>query len=456
MAIQGTDLLLVNRAGVDYKLAASSVASIQATDLLLVNRGGTDYKITGAAFKAGTFLDTDQFLVNRAGVDYKAAGSVIRTLFAVAPVIGTVTLSEVDAAGAAFTSQQFRTAFTLTTAGTPAATIGLKATVVSGGTTRYLVFNTAGAVTSIQTADPGFATMTTQTSPITLTFPATLPSGQAPDDELPAGTTIKVTMQASNTGGSSAKDSNTLSPARKLAPPASGPGGAFAGGFYGGQIWLRAGQVVFETGEVLTADRLFNIVISPAASGQRLNQPYGDGSRWGPGSNDIALNDGRTNNEVLSGHGGQLAWARAQIIAGFNDWYIPSRDEYETMLRALKPTTNNNATGYRGYAQAAGHSGSVAFNDGSYQDSGCNQNSQPPRLTAYSSTNPSQTGLPLFQHGGAEALRHSGGGTSAYATSTMINTMANHFASQSTVDLSQNAGGTDTACNIRIIRREPN
>jgi hypothetical protein len=52
--IQPTDVLLVNRAGVDYRVAKSAVMStVQDSDLLLINRAGVDYKATFADVKKG-------------------------------------------------------------------------------------------------------------------------------------------------------------------------------------------------------------------------------------------------------------------------------------------------------------------------------------------------------------------------------------------------------------------
>ena len=51
-AVNPTDKVLVNRAGIDYSKSADSLmADILDTDHLLVNRGGVDYKCTGADFK---------------------------------------------------------------------------------------------------------------------------------------------------------------------------------------------------------------------------------------------------------------------------------------------------------------------------------------------------------------------------------------------------------------------
>lgn len=67
-------------------------------------------------------------------------------------------------------------------------------------------------VTDLQSADPGYTT-TTGSSPYTLTWPATLPSGNPPDTDLPAGTTITTEVQATNTAGTVTKTSNTVTPA---------------------------------------------------------------------------------------------------------------------------------------------------------------------------------------------------------------------------------------------------
>ena len=87
MAIQDSDLLLINRAGASYKVAASDLADkVQAGDLALVNRSGDSYKLTGDNLTAGTFNDTDLFLINRAGASYQVLGSEIKTLVVSQPV----------------------------------------------------------------------------------------------------------------------------------------------------------------------------------------------------------------------------------------------------------------------------------------------------------------------------------------------------------------------------------
>ena len=78
---------------------------------------------------------------------------------------------------------------------------------------RYLVIDSAGTVTGTVGSDPGYVSIGPNTNK-TLTFPATFPSGNAPDTELPAGTTFKVSAQATNSIGSSEfGPSNVITPA---------------------------------------------------------------------------------------------------------------------------------------------------------------------------------------------------------------------------------------------------
>tara|TARA_B100000035_G_scaffold173790_1_gene148287 strand:- start:580 stop:2679 length:2100 start_codon:yes stop_codon:yes gene_type:complete len=72
----------------------------------------------------------------------------------------------------------------------------------SGESTRYLIINASGAVTGTIGSDPGYVEVGPDISQ-TLTFPATFASGDTPDEELPAGTTLKVSAQATNSEGSS-------------------------------------------------------------------------------------------------------------------------------------------------------------------------------------------------------------------------------------------------------------
>ena len=81
----------------------------------------------------------------------------------------------------------------------------------SSSATKYLVISSTGNITGYQGSDPGFVEISPGTN-IDLTFPATFPSGNAPDDELAAGTVMQVTGKATNTSASDTFNSNQVTP----------------------------------------------------------------------------------------------------------------------------------------------------------------------------------------------------------------------------------------------------
>ncbi len=81
----------------------------------------------------------------------------------------------------------------------------------SSSATKYLVINSTGNVTGYQGSDPGFVEISPGTA-IDLTFPATFPSGNAPDDEFAAGTVMQVTGKATNASASDTFNSNQVTP----------------------------------------------------------------------------------------------------------------------------------------------------------------------------------------------------------------------------------------------------
>lgn len=81
---------------------------------------------------------------------------------------------------------------------------GPEKTVVIQDATKYLAFDTNGAVTELLDApqDPPYTDAAANPT-LTLTFPATFPSGNTPDQELGEGTTLTVEAIAANAAGSS-------------------------------------------------------------------------------------------------------------------------------------------------------------------------------------------------------------------------------------------------------------
>jgi len=91
MAIQPTDIFLINQSGTSYKVQAQYLGD--STGVLLVNRGGASYKVNvsdcSAKVQAG-----DLFLVNRNGDSYKVPGSDVLGLFG--PAGATAVLTNAD------------------------------------------------------------------------------------------------------------------------------------------------------------------------------------------------------------------------------------------------------------------------------------------------------------------------------------------------------------------------
>jgi hypothetical protein len=153
------------------------------------------------------------------------------------------------------------------------------------------------------------------------------------------------------------------------------PGTPFAGGFYVGKINI--------------AGALFALVVAPKAEGEHEPTPWNKNSKEVAGA--LSFNDGLANTNAMAEAGSKLAtWARGLRIGGFDDWYLPSRDELEIIYRNLKPTTEEN-WGYR---------------------SGENPSAVPPTWP-YTDADPKQTDAEAFRAGGEQAFE-----TEWYWTST--------------------------------------
>jgi hypothetical protein len=181
------------------------------------------------------------------------------------------------------------------------------------------------------------------------------------------------------------------------------PGTAFGGGYFAGQI--------------NDGGTIYNLIVAPVTSGA-LNGQNGGASPTGIAyktSNAADLPSATVQNEVYGGPTTDLFKASAAHpafstfingasgpnagafnlatggagggtgIGGFNDWYLPAKNELEILYFNLKPTTTSNNT-----------------------SSGINPNAVPARASNYTAGNPAQTTNSLFQSGGAQAFSTGG------------------------------------------------
>ena len=158
------------------------------------------------------------------------------------------------------------------------------------------------------------------------------------------------------------------------------------GGYFGGTIY--EGGVPYY------------LIVSPKASGENASVAFKTTQTASPAATQT-LNNGpaATAAMVSAGDHPAAAFCAGLTINGFSDWYLPARDELEILYRTLKPTTTGSSTIARSLSAITYPEG----NDVSGDTMGFNRNSVNIN-TGYTSTIPAQTGLALFQEGGAEAL----------------------------------------------------
>ena len=84
-----------------------------------------------------------------------------------------------------------------------------KTSTGSNTVSRFMVISSSGLVENTSSSDPGFVQIGPGTD-IDLTFPSALPSGSSPDDEFPAGATIQVEVEATNSVASDTYPSATI------------------------------------------------------------------------------------------------------------------------------------------------------------------------------------------------------------------------------------------------------
>jgi hypothetical protein len=187
-------------------------------------------------------------------------------------------------------------------------------------------------------------------------------------------------------------------------------GAPFAGGFI--------------TARIRIGDDVYALIVAPKKDGEHEDESWSKNKKSVAGA--ASFFDGLANTEAMAAAGSPLAkWARDLRIGGFDDWYLPSRDELEILYRALKPTKNENYV-WR---------------------NGDNPSSVPPGYP-YTEDSPAQTAASAFQKGGAEAFE-----ATWYWTSTQSAGYESYAWCQSFSDGYQDYGHKGNVLRARAVRR---
>jgi hypothetical protein len=150
------------------------------------------------------------------------------------------------------------------------------------------------------------------------------------------------------------------------------PGTPFGGGYYVGRLNVDDGNV-------------YALIISPRSlGGQNLSVVWSTYSTdTQPDTGAYSLNNGRANTDKLlqisQTNFPAASFCASLTIGGYTDWYLPAKDEAEMIYRYFKSTQQQNTVGQ-----------------------GVNNSSIPPG-TAYTTNNPSQTPVFIFQNNGSES-----------------------------------------------------
>lgn len=140
----------------------------------------------------------------------------------------------------------------------------------------------------------------------------------------------------------------------------------------------------YYAGKIVTGGVTYALIVAPKAQG-------GEGS-WvlkttnSSTTGTTSINDGLANtNAMIAAAAGASVHPAAKFcndlnINGYNDWYLPAKDELEILYRYLKPTTDTNSTDY-----------------------GANTSSVP-TTSNYTSGSPARTSVTIFRAGNSEAF----------------------------------------------------
>ena len=205
---------------------------------------------------------------------------------------------------------------------------------------------------AIKTSDGSTVVATGASSPISITG-------------LTNSSAYTVKVAAINSFGPSfySADSNSVTPLS--VPPI---GASYGGGYFAGQV--------NDSGIV------YNLIISPKATGENTSVQWKTTDTDTPGTNSVI--NGPANSAAMNNASHPAAqFCENLTIGGYSDWYLPSKNELATLFYFLKPSTAANNTA-----------------------SGANANAVSPQpiSTNYSSGSPSITSAGSFQYPNSECF----------------------------------------------------
>ena len=155
-------------------------------------------------------------------------------------------------------------------------------------------------------------------------------------------------------------------------PPPSVIGQAFGGGYYAGQIGVSGVATHY-------------LVVGPVASAENSFIQYKNANTATTGADSVI--DGPQNTIDIVADGNSTVYPAGHFCnnlstGGQTDWYMPAKNELEICYYNLKPTTQNNDTGF-----------------------GINANAVPARASNYTTGTPARTTAAVFiESTGAEAF----------------------------------------------------
>lgn len=164
----------------------------------------------------------------------------------------------------------------------------------------------------------------------------------------------------------------------------------FGGGYYAGKI--------------VTGGVTYALVVAPKAQGGEAGTTLAWKTSTSSTTGTTSINDGLANTNAMIAAGASAHpaanFCNNLSINGYNDWYLPAKDELEILYRYLKPTTHSNLT-----------------------NSGANTSSVP-ATGNYTSGSPAQTSVTIFRTGNGEDFA-----PSLYLSSTEFSSVNcwNHF-----------------------------